>query len=143
MELAGLQQPEAGVDLGGAYATTFAVTVSNVARTNRNGGRISSGANEHSNTMTDELAINIIAAGGTRGMKAALPALKAAIAAIKAGDNLDQEEPLKLTDNAYLIATQKQFETHVARTERKKAKPANETETNQGLGDKVYEEEHD
>jgi hypothetical protein len=93
--------------------------------------------------VLDELAINIIAAGGARGIKAAFPSLKAAIATIEAGDNLDQEEPLKLTDNAYLIATQKQFETHVARIERKKATPANETETNEGLGDKVYEEEHD
>ena len=50
---------------------------------------------------------------------------------------------MKLTDNAYLIATLKQFETHLARIERKKATPANETETNEGLGDKVYKEEHD
>jgi hypothetical protein len=82
MELANLQQPEAGVDLGGAYATTFAVNVSNVVRTHRNGGLISSGANEHSNTVSDELVINIIAAGGARGIKVALPALKASIAAI-------------------------------------------------------------
>jgi hypothetical protein len=68
IELANLQQPEAGVGLGGAYATTFAVSVSNVARTIKNGGCISSGANEHSNTVLDYLAINIFAGGGSRGI---------------------------------------------------------------------------
>jgi hypothetical protein len=58
-------------------------------------------------------------------------------------DNIDQESPLKLMDNAFLISTQKQFDTHVSRIERRKAKPADEAETNEGLGDKVYEEEHD
>ena len=46
-------------------------------------------------------------------------------------------------DNDYLIATQKQFETRVSCTEGKKTKSADEPETNEGLGDKVYEEEHD
>jgi hypothetical protein len=64
-----------------------------------------------------------------------------AIAATEA--DLDHEEPLKLMDNDYLIATKKQFETRVSCTEGKKTKSADEPETNEGLGDKVYEEEHD
>lgn len=145
MSLARLQQPESGVDLGEAYASTFSVSVSNVIRTNRNGGRSTSGANQHSNTVASDFSINIIAPGGSRGIKAAIPALKKAIEALEAEDedNIDQESPLKLMDNAFLISTQKQFDTHVFRIERRKAKPADEAETNKGLGDKVYEEEHD
>lgn len=148
MSLARLQQPESGVDLGEAYASTFSVcSVSNVIRTNRNGGRSTSGANQHSNTVASDFSINIIAPGGSRGIKAAIPALKKAIEAFEAEaedkDNIDQESPLKLMDNAFLISTQKQFDTHVSRIERRKAKPADEAETNEGLGDKVYEEEHD
>ena len=113
MSLARLQQPESGVDLGEAYASTFSVSVSNVIRTNRNGGRSTSGANQHSNTVASDFSINIIAPGGSRGIKAAIPALKKAIEALEAEaedeDNIDQESPLKLMDNAFLISTQKQL----------------------------------
>lgn len=137
MKLAKLQIPEEGVDLGEAYASHFSVGVSNVQRTKRNGGGTK--ANE---TTTTSFSINIFAPGGRRALREALPALQQA-AALDDFETNQHASPVKVSDGVTLIANQQQFDTYKDRATRKRAKPANEEQTDDQLNGKVHEQVHD
>jgi hypothetical protein len=131
MDLGTLQQPEAGTDLGGASASTLLVDMSNVERTKKNGG--GTGANHKSSIVSDKTSINIFApASGPKAWREAGNALIAAADAYN--ENAEPStSPIKVSDQVSLITSKQQFNNHVAKTVRKKAKAATAEDTRDKL----------
>lgn len=97
MDLGKLQQPKDGTDMRGAFASTLLVDMSNVKRTNKNGGGVGAGANHKSSIVSDTLSINIFAPGGHKALREAAKALQ--MAADAHDENAEPgTSPIKVSD---------------------------------------------
>lgn len=127
MQLAKLQQPEAGMDLKGASASSVFVDMSNVQRTKKNGG----GTKKDSNIVSNHMSFNVIAPGGAESMRAAAAALQEAADAYD--DNNHHLSPIKVSEHISLIVNKAQFDTHESRNTRKKARASTGEESRDKL----------
>ena len=117
--------------MAGASASTLLVDMSNVERTKKNGGGTS--ANHKTSIVSDKTSVNIIApAGGPKAWREAANALMAAADAYD--ENAEPStSPIKVSDHVSLITSKQQFNNHMAKTVRKKAKAATAKDTRDKL----------
>ena len=127
MQLAKLQQPEAGTDLKGASASSVFVDMSNVQRTKKNGG----GTKKNADIVSNNMSYNVIAPGGAESMRAAAAALQEAANAYD--ENNQHSSPIKVSEHISLIVNKTQFDTHESRNTRRKARASTGKETRDKL----------